>query len=121
MEIFKEKDWCFRKYDGRRKEFRGISRAEFEKARDKAIHRRYTYAAYEPKSLLRRCFEAVVECAKPEHGRYQKIAMYGHTWLYLCSPIYGHSDYNKSRLMPIKGNEKACEFLIRVSDHVAGL
>lgn len=33
--IFNERNWFFKKYDGRRREFRGISRSEFEQAKEK--------------------------------------------------------------------------------------
>lgn len=117
--IFKKENWFNMKYDGRRREFRRISRQEFNAAKEKAIYRRFFRVPYEAKSLLRRCYEAVSEWAKPEHGNYQKVVMYGNTWLYLCSPIFGHKDYNKSRLMPIEGNEKECEFLMSVSKRVS--
>lgn len=47
---------------------------------------------------------------------YSKIAMYGHTHLYFCSPIYGHKDYNKVSCCEIKGNEKFCEKIIEISN-----
>ena len=117
--LFLEKNWYDKKYDGRRKEFRGIGRNEFETAKEKAFFRRYIRAPYQAKSLLRRCYESVCDCARPENGNYQKIVMYGSTWIYLCSPIYGHKDYNKYRLMPIDGNKRECEFLMRVSERVS--
>ena len=118
-EIFKIDGWWNMKYDGRRKIFKGLSKKEFAVAQEKAVRRRYFSVPYYEKSLLRRCYESVCDWAKPVHGSYQKVVMYGYTYLYLCSPIYGHSDYNKSRLIPIKGNERECEFLMRVSNRVA--
>lgn len=44
---------------------------------------------------------------------YTKVAMYGHTFLYACSPVFGHTDYNRSRILEIKGNERFCELLIK--------
>lgn len=113
--------WFESAYDGRKKEFRHISKEEWDKARQKAIYRRYvrTTADDYATSMLRQAYHTVVEWAKPEHQNYQKVAMYGHTWLYLCSPVYGHADYNKHRLVPIKGHERQCEFLVRVSQRVA--
>lgn len=118
--IFSLENWFNISYDGRKSIFRGISRKDFEAAKEKAFYRRYVRAPYQAKSLLRRCYESVCDCARPENGSYQKIVMYGHTWLYLCSPVYGHRDYNKSRLMPISGNERSCEFLAKVSKRVSG-
>lgn len=118
--IFKNENWFNMKYDGRRREFKGISKKSFEAAKDKAIYRRFWRSGYNPKSLLRRSYESVIDCARPENGSYQKIVMYGYTNLYLCSPIYGHSDYNKRLLIPIEGNERECEFLMKVSNRVSG-
>ena len=42
--------------------------------------------------------------------------MMGRTYLYFCSPIYGHDDYNKVREIPIAGNERFCELLIKYAD-----
>lgn len=44
---------------------------------------------------------------------YTKVAMLGDSWLYGCSPVYGHRDYNKARILPIAGNERTCELLIK--------
>lgn len=44
---------------------------------------------------------------------YTKAAWMGHTWLYAASPVYGHRDYNKARMIPIEGNERYCEILVK--------
>ena len=120
-EIFTDEYWYNRRYDGRRKLFRhlGMSREQFEDAKFKHIKRRFYAGIDETKSKIRSCYEAITECAKPEHGRYQKVVMYGYNHLWLCSPVFGHRDYNKSILMEIKGHEKECAFLKRVSDRVS--
>lgn len=121
LSLLKRQNWYNEKYDGRRREFRGIDKESWEEAKKKAIYRRfcrtksYDYVV----SQIRIAYLTVKDRSKPEHGSYQKVAMYGYTWLYLCSPIYGHSDYNKSRLLPIKGHEKECEWLIKVSEKTA--
>lgn len=51
---------------------------------------------------------------------YAKRPMMGHTHLYFCSPVYGHSDYNKARMIPIEGNERFCELVIRYADKFFG-
>ena len=47
---------------------------------------------------------------------YAKRPMMGKTHLYFCSPVYGHNDYNKVRSIPIAGNERFCELLIKYAD-----
>lgn len=46
-------------------------------------------------------------------NNYTKVPILGHTHLYFCSPVYGHSDYNKCCAMPIKGNEIFINALIK--------
>ena len=98
LAFLKSPRWYDAKFDGRKKEFRGIDRKEWCEAINKAFHRRFVRMKPEryATSDLRKAYNCIKEWSKPEHGRYQKVAMYGHTWLYLCSPIYGHSDYNKA-------------------------
>lgn len=57
--------------------------------------------------------EAVKKYLSEPFSAYTKVPMLGHTRLYLCSPAYGHSDYNKSSVLPIAGNERFCEVLIK--------
>ena len=47
---------------------------------------------------------------------YAKRPMMGKTHLYFCSPVYGHNDYNKVRSIPIAGNERFCELLIKYAN-----
>lgn len=49
---------------------------------------------------------------------YTKYPTFGHTHLYFCSPVHGHSDYNKWRALPIAGNEKFCKTLIQYVQNV---
>lgn len=121
LALIKSPNWFDEKYDGRKKPFRGIDKQEWNEAKRKAFKRRYirTTANDYIVSDLRKAYFSIREYSNPRYGRYQKIAMYGHTWLYLCSPIYGHADYNKARILPIKGHEKECEWLIKVSKRIS--
>lgn len=47
---------------------------------------------------------------------YSKRPIMGHTYLYWASPFYGHDDYNKSRALPIAGNERFCELICSLAD-----
>lgn len=55
------------------------------------------------------------QCKNPT-SKYAKKPMLGHTHLYFCSPVYGHSDYNKWRALPIEGNEAFCEAVIKYAN-----
>lgn len=49
-------------------------------------------------------------------SNYSKAAMRGNTHLYFCSPVYGHSDYNKwCTMLPIQGNEEFVDKIISIS------
>lgn len=52
------------------------------------------------------------------HNNYTKLPFLGHTHLYFCSPVYGHSDYNKWRAIEIKGNEAFVEAVLRYAHKV---
>ena len=68
--------------------------------------------------------QQVVDALKREcqdvTSNYAKRPMMGHTHLYFCSPVYGHSDYNKRRMIAIEGNERFCELVIRYADKFFG-
>lgn len=68
--------------------------------------------------------QQVVDALKREcqdvTSNYAKRPMMGQTHLYFCSPVYGHSDYNKTRMIPIDGNERFCELVIRYADKFFG-
>lgn len=51
---------------------------------------------------------------------YTKRPIMGHTHLYFASPVYGHSDYNKCRMLEIRGNERFCELLVKLADKYFG-
>lgn len=93
-EIFKKKDWCYTKFDGRKKIFRGMTKAEFAAAKDKYFaHKCARYV-----SLTGKCYAIEkVESLKRYVGTpYEKVIIEGNKHLYIASPIYGHSDYNKT-------------------------
>ena len=55
------------------------------------------------------------QCKNPT-SNYAKQPMLGYTHLYFCSPVYGHSDYNKMRALPIEGNESFCAAVIKYAN-----
>lgn len=61
------------------------------------------------------CVEELKRNIREGLTNYTKVPVLGYTHLYFVSPYYGHSDYNKWCALPIKGNEKFCEKLIKVA------
>ena len=47
---------------------------------------------------------------------YTKRPIMGKTRLYFASPFFGHGDYNKACMMPIRGNERFCELICKLAD-----
>ncbi len=71
-------------------------------------------------NLRQQTVEALKRECQDVNSNYAKRPMMGNTWLYFCSPVYGHSDYNKRRMIPIKGNERFCELVIKYADRFFG-
>lgn len=78
----------------------------------------FDYQNYENKfySRLHDIVEFTKLQVKNPYSPYAKRPMLGLTHLYFCSPVYGHSDYNKWCALPIKGNERFCETIIKYAD-----
>lgn len=78
-------------------------------------YRHAPHGIYEPLRKQYVVEELVRQCQNPT-SNYAKRPVFGHTHLYFCSPVYGHSDYNKWRAIEIKGNEAFCEAVIKYAD-----
>lgn len=110
--------WYIKRFDRRYREFKGITIEDWQMMKAKH-YCRLGRRDYDMRTKLQRAVDAVKKWSNPENGSYQKIAIWGYTNLYLASPDYQHEDYNKSILLPIKGNERACELLIKLSKKIA--
>ena len=49
-------------------------------------------------------------------SNYTKMPMMGHTYLYFCSPSYGHADYNKVCTCSIEGNEEFVNKIVKIGE-----
>lgn len=76
------------------------------------------YAQYDNHYYKTKALNMLRKLITEKLTNYSKIAMYGLTHLYFCSPIYEHKDYNKVRCCEIEGNEKFCEKIIEISDRI---
>lgn len=64
--------------------------------------------------VLKTISHAKIEMAE-KRGRYSKILIFGNNNIYWASPIYQHSDYNKSIAMPrTPKNEKLSNLINRI-------
>ena len=83
------------------------------------VYREYTstgWLEYQKKTYIQHAMEVFRRELTRPFDSYTKRPVMGFTNLYLCSPVYGHRDYNKSILMPIAGYERFCELIVRVAD-----
>lgn len=61
--------------------------------------------------------------AEEDLTRYSKVAMFGRTHLYFCSPAYGHRDYNKVCACPLGSGDGDpltawCDRVVKLSDRI---
>lgn len=87
----------------------------------------YTLAYDSPHSYIENCYKGihgyysplplshvinyVKSMLKRKFDNYSKIPVLGKTHLYFANPFFLHSDYNKVRLIEIKGNEKLIQII----------
>ena len=102
-----------------------ISNAPTEKVKNKAYE--VAFESNRPKMVkngffipspqnrvLKTISHAKIEMTE-NRGRYSKILIFGNTNIYWASPIYQHSDYNKSIAMPrTTKNEKLSNLINRI-------
>ena len=91
----------------------GPTKAVRSAAHEIAFGGRRMTAPVETMGKRKEVVEAVKKYLSEPFSAYTKVPMLGHTRLYLCSPVFGHRDYNKSSVLPIAGNERFCEVLIK--------
>lgn len=68
-----------------------------------AWNARGAYAQYNIHYYRAKALEMLRRLYTEPLTNYTKIAHFGHTNLYFCSPIYGHGDYNKVCTCPLNG------------------
>ena len=83
-----------------------------------AWYNRGAYRQYGDSHYRNIALKMLRELLAEDHGNYTKVPMLGHTRLYFCSPVYGHSDYNKVRTCAIEGNEDFCNKVIDLGERI---
>lgn len=86
-----------------------------DKRRSYGNYVRRKHGTYHGNDLIELVNYVKRQCAQAGSD-YAKRPMLGKTHLYFCSPVYGHDDYHKFRSIPIAGNERFCELLIKYAD-----
>ena len=90
--IYKKERWMFERFDGRKKLFRGITKEEFAAAKARCFKRWGGSSELKEKCAI---LETVEFLKKYVNTNYEKIIIEGNKHLYIASPIFLHSDYNK--------------------------
>lgn len=94
-DIYKRLDWNRLKFDGRKKEFKGVDRVAFEAAKEKSIYR--MAHKYVPELDGRtESLKAVDFCKLGRGTKYEKTLLPGGKYIWFASPLFGMNDYNKS-------------------------
>lgn len=81
-----------------------------------AWYKRGAYGQYGNSHYRQKALIMLRRLLTEDHGNYTKVPMLGHTHLYFCSPVYGHSDYNKVCACKIKSNEEFCRKIIEIAE-----
>lgn len=106
-----ERKACAMAYNSQRKQ-------RFQEAETMAWYRRGAYSQYGGPHYRTVALKMLRELHDENHGSYTKVPMLGHTRLYFCSPVHGHSDYNKVRTCAIEGNEAFCNKVIDLGERI---
>ena len=83
----------------------------YESDRKKMVKNGFFMPSKPNNRVLATTYLAKFEMAE-KRGRYSKILIFGNTNIYWASPIYQHSDYNKSIAMPKNPKNEKLAYLI---------
>lgn len=120
-EPFKKKYFNMKRYDGRLEQFKDVDAAEYVVAYEKKISRYIIWNLPERKEHpYREVFNEVRYNLSRPRNRYTKLPIIGNAYIYNASPEFGHQDYNKSRLIKIKGNERFINWLFAYVEKKTG-
>lgn len=92
--------WTSTNFHGNRKQYHGLP-VEFVKEIVAKKLRRWSllHGQQIKESTVSKCRRIANECIRSKDTGYFKILIEGNSNIYLASPIYKHSDYNKSIVM----------------------
>jgi hypothetical protein len=94
------KAWTSTRFHGNRKKVGGLPIADFRAIVAKKKTREYAKIDTSNKSNIQVVKSCINQSLKAKGSNYFKIMIEGNTNIYYAHPVYGHSDYNKSRLFP---------------------
>jgi hypothetical protein len=90
--------WTSTKFHGNTKKVGSLSVADLKAIVAKKVSREYAKIDTSKKSNIQIAKELITWSLKCKGTNYFKIMIEGNTGIYYASAVYGHSDYNKSRL-----------------------
>lgn len=97
------------KFHGNRKTYKGLSVTTIREIVGKKLHRELSKLPTmngTPTQVTRNCIE---ESKRTKGTPYFKVMIEGSTGIYYASSVYGHKDYNKTRLFD--KNEKTLQLM----------
>lgn len=98
--------------------YKSQRKQRFEAAELMAWYNRGAYGQYGDSHYRTVALDMLRKLHDENHGSYTKVPMLGHTRLYFCSPVHGHSDYNKVRTCAIEGNEAFCNKIVELGERI---
>ena len=98
--------------------YQSLRKRSLENKMELAWYNRGAYRQYDDSHYRTVALKMLRELHDENHGSYTKVPVLGHTRLYFCSPVHGHSDYNKVRTCAIEGNEAFCNKVIDLGERI---
>ena len=92
------KTWNSTKFHGNTKKVGSLLVADFKAIVAKKVSREVAKIDTSKKSNLQKVRELIKWSLETKGTSYFKVLIEGNTGIYYASAVYGHSDYNKSRL-----------------------
>lgn len=99
-QIKKINSWTSTRFHGNKKKIGNLSVSEFKEIVEKKRAREYAKIDLSKKTNVQIVRKLINDALRNKETNYFKIIIEGNNNLYLASPIYLHSDYNKCRLFP---------------------
>lgn len=103
------KTWTSTSFHGNTKKVGNFNVSDFKSIVEKKRTREILKLDQSIKSNTQIVRELITESLRTKNTNYFKVIIEGNTSLYYASPIYGHGDYNKSRLF--EKNEKTLKLM----------
>jgi len=97
-QVKKIKSWTNTQFHGNRKRVEALTVQQVIEIVSKKQAREIAKYPATPVNIYQRIRSLMVESRRTKGTNYFKVLIEGYSGIYYASPVYGHSDYNKTRV-----------------------